>query len=149
MNAKARLDNPDVIPLALYQLGGVGRYIDIEDIFMKCYELAPERFAWRKYEVPNYKIAAKALSDFEDKHPGVLIRTPDGLQRQLSAEGVKWVRRRLPVLSKLISDAVRQPPSRRPSQRLLNEISNHELFASYRNDPRTEHRKHDVPYANI
>ena len=41
MNARAHFDNPDVIPLALYQLGGVGRYIDIEDIFMKCYELTP------------------------------------------------------------------------------------------------------------
>ena len=144
MTTKSRIDNPDIIPLALYELGGAGRFIDVEDLFMRCYEIAPERFGWRKYEMPNYKIVSKALQSFEEKYPDLLIKTSDGLQRQLSADGVKWIRRRLPVLMKLVSSELRDPPSRRPSQRLLNEISSHQLFISYKKDVSIDPSKYEV-----
>lgn len=144
MNAKIKLDNPDYIPIALYELGGVGKFVDIENLFMRCYELAPERFKWRNYEFPNYKILSKALRDFEERHSGLLIKTPDGLQRQLSAEGIKWVRRKLPVYEKLMSAEVREPPTRRPSQRILNDLSNNELFLKYKAGSRLAATKYEI-----
>lgn len=144
MTPSPRLDNPDFIPIALYQLGGAGRFVDIEDLFMHCYEMAPERFKWRKHDIPNYKILSKALRDFEDKHPDLLIRTPDGLQRQLSAEGVRWIERRLPVLNKLISADLRKAPTRRPSQRVLNEVSQNPLFLAYKSGASIEPSKYEV-----
>lgn len=126
-----RIDNPDIIPIALDDLGGAGRFVDVEDLFMRCYEIAPERFGWRKHKIPNYKILSKALRDFEEKHPDLLIKPPDGLKRQLSAEGIKWLRRRMPAYRKVLGSSRKPPPSRRPSQRILNELSRDPLFVSY------------------
>jgi hypothetical protein len=50
-----RIDNPDIVPLAVYELGGSGAFVDVEDVFLRCHEIAPERFRWRKYDIPNYK----------------------------------------------------------------------------------------------
>ena len=109
---KYKVDNPDIIPFAIYQLGGIGEYIDVEDMFVYCYKLAPERFGWRKHPFPNYKSLSKALRDFEGKHPKHLIKTPDGLSRQLSAEGLEWLKRRLPVLESVLRiPGTSHPPS--------------------------------------
>jgi hypothetical protein len=43
------LTNPQVASIAVYLLGGKSKYIDTEDVALKAFELAPERFAWRKY----------------------------------------------------------------------------------------------------
>ncbi|MGA3142279.1 MAG: hypothetical protein ABSF10_04460 [Verrucomicrobiota bacterium] len=48
--AKA-LSNHEIVTLAVYLLGGDSKRIDTEDIAVKANELAPGRFAWRKY--PN------------------------------------------------------------------------------------------------
>jgi len=130
---RLRIDNPDIIPIALDELGGAGRFVDVEDLFMRCYEIAPARFGWRKHKIPNYKILSKALRDFEEKYPDLLIKTPDGLKRQLSAEGIKWLRQKKPRYRKLLGSSVKPPPSRRPSQRILNELSENQLFVSYTN----------------
>jgi len=48
--AKA-LSNHEIVTLAVYLLGGDSKRIDTEDVAVKANELAPGRFAWRKY--PN------------------------------------------------------------------------------------------------
>src|SRR3990172_8256117 len=125
------IDNTDVIPAALHDLGGAGTFIDVEDLFMRCYELAPERFGWRKFDLPNYKILSKALRDFEGKYPSLLIKTPDGLCRQLSAEGVAWLPRKMPAYRKHLLTQDRHPPHRRPAQRLLNELGSSHFVVQY------------------
>lgn len=144
MSEKFKTDNPDFIPLALYHRGGAGRFVDVEDVFLSCHEMAPERFGWRKYPFPNYKILSKALRDFEEKHPEVLIKTQDGLSRQLSAEGVEWVRRRLPQYKRLVNGIGRSPATRRPGQRILNEIAGHRLVREFLNGSPPNLVKHEV-----
>ena len=85
MSQRPKVDNPELIPFAIYQLGGIGEFVDVEDIFVRCFDLAPERFGWRKYPYPNYKILSKALRDFEGSFPNYLIKNQDGLCRQPSA----------------------------------------------------------------
>src|SRR5260221_11218026 len=99
---KSRIDNPEIVPFALFQLNGAGEFVDVEDIFDRCYQLAPERFGWRKYPYPNYKILSKALRDIEGKDPSLLLKTPDGLKRQLSAKAIQWVRDRLPEFKEIL-----------------------------------------------
>ena len=45
------LSNYEIVTLAAYLLGGGSLTVDIEDIAIKANEIAPGRFAWRKY--PN------------------------------------------------------------------------------------------------
>jgi|SRR5579872_220195 len=123
----SKVDNPDLIALAVYELGGIGCFVDVEDIFVRCYEMAPERFGWRKYPYPNYKNVYHALQHFEENHLEVLLKTPDGLARQLSAEGIAYVRKRLRRYQEILKRPGANPPTRRPTERLLNEFSSHRL----------------------
>lgn len=43
------LSNVDIVTIALFQLGGSTSAIDIEDIAVYAFKLAPDRFSWRKY----------------------------------------------------------------------------------------------------
>jgi hypothetical protein len=138
------ISNTDIIPLALLDLGGAGKFIDVEDLFMRCYEISPERFGWRKYQYPNYKILYQALVDFDRKHPELIIRTPDGLSRQLSAEGVKWIEQRYSIFRKLLETPEKIPPTRRPNQRILNDISKHSHFRSYLSEGSIDLSKYQV-----
>ena len=84
MSQHPKVDNPDIVPFVIYQLGGIGEFVDVEDILVRCHELAPERFEWRKYPYPNYKILSKALPNFKGSFPTYLIKTQDGFCRQAS-----------------------------------------------------------------
>jgi len=141
---KTKISNTDFIPISLTELEGVGRFIDVEDIFIKCYELSPERFGWRKYKYPNYKILHKALTDFEEKYPTFIIKTPDGLSRQLTAEGVEWIKERLPIFRNLLETPELAAPRRRPNQRILNEIAVNILFNDFSTGKNPELNKFEV-----
>jgi hypothetical protein len=144
MTKKPRVDNTEIIPIALYELGGSGEFIDVEDIFVHCYKIAPERFRWRKHDLPNYKTLSKALRDFEGSHPSYLVKTADGLSRQLSAEGNAWVRLKLPLFDRVLRRPGANPPTRRRDQRLLNEFANSKLVQAFLEGGQTELVRHEV-----
>lgn len=144
MRQRSNVDNPHIIPFALYQLGGIGVFIDVEDVFDRCYRLSPERFGWRKYPYPNYKILSKALRDFEGKYPNYLIKTPDRLGRQLTAEGLEWLKQRLPELERLLLVPGINPPVRRPVQRMLNDLGNSTIVQQFLAGDKPDIRKHEV-----
>lgn len=139
-----KISNGDLIPIALYDLGGASKFIDVEDIFYKCYEYAPKRIKWRKFDIPNYKTAAKALQEFETKHPECLTKTPDGLSRKLTIEGIEWVEENLQKVKKLLAipDIVR--PTRRPQHRVLNNFNEHKLFQSFLKGNMPEFDKYSI-----
>jgi hypothetical protein len=141
---KPRIDNPDIIPLALYQLGGAGQFIDVEDMFLRCFELAPERFRWRKHVIANYKTLSKALRDFEGRHSHLLLKTEDGLSRQLSKEGIDWVNARLDLFQQVLSNPGVNPPTRRHEQKLLNEFAAHRLVAAFEKGSPEALQKYEV-----
>ncbi|MDH3746952.1 MAG: hypothetical protein OER97_02000 [Gammaproteobacteria bacterium] len=43
------LPQPYIVTMAVYLLDGGRQPVDSEDVAMKCHELAPGRFSWRKY----------------------------------------------------------------------------------------------------
>lgn len=47
--AGGELSNHEIVTVAVFLLGGERRTIDTEDIAMKANDIAPGRFAWRKY----------------------------------------------------------------------------------------------------
>jgi len=114
--------NSDVVAFALYEIGGAGRFVEIEDLFLKCYELAPRRFSWRTKSFPNYKTLYQALVDCERAHPEVLLKTKNGMGRQLSAAGVEWVLGRRRLVAKALAQSNEGMVANRPRQRMLNEF---------------------------
>jgi len=101
-----KANNQDVFIWALFLLGGSDREVDVEDIYLKCFELAPARFGWRtKPEIPDYKKLSKTLQTIEDKsHAGLVHKTNEYLRR-LSVSGVKWIETWKPILESSYSGA--------------------------------------------
>ncbi len=64
----------DYVIVALDNLGGATRPIDIEDIAMEAYRLAPHRFRWRRYpEQVDIAGVRDGLSDARKPESGVLV----------------------------------------------------------------------------
>jgi hypothetical protein len=126
--------NWEIFLWALGILGGADTFIDVEDVFIRCFDLAPKRFSWRsRPDLPDYKKCSKALRDAEAKGPHLLLKTQDGLRRQLTAEGQDWIKsneRRMVAL--LHSDLPVQEPRTRPRVRLLADVERSDLFQSWR-----------------
>jgi hypothetical protein len=58
---------PDNVAIAVYALrilGGATQFVHTEDVALKCFELVPERFSWRRY--PQYPDGAPARFALED-----------------------------------------------------------------------------------
>ena len=57
-------NNQDVFVWALYLLGGADQDVDVEAIYLKCFELAPARLAWRtRPDLPDYKKISTSLTN--------------------------------------------------------------------------------------
>jgi len=98
-------NNQDVFLWALYLLGGGDRDIDVEDIFLKSFELAPQRLSWRtRIDIPDYKKTSKALQSIEAKSHVGLIHHTGRYHRRLTAAGTKWVETYRQVFESIYAD---------------------------------------------
>jgi len=105
-------NNQEVFMLALYELSGATTSVDVEDIYMRAFEIAPARLAWRtRPELPDYKKISKALQAVEAKtHIGLVLKV-DEHHRRLTPEGVAWTERYMDVLKNLYGGNVPVEPS--------------------------------------
>jgi len=72
-------NNDDLLVWALHLLGGAERWVDVEELYLKAFELAPARLSWRtRPDLPDYKKCAKALQAVESpkgsNHHGLLAK---------------------------------------------------------------------------
>lgn len=101
-------NNTDVFIWALYLLGGASKQVDVEEIYLKAFELAPARMGWRtRPDLPNFKKTAKALQEIEAKSHVGLLQKLGANYRRLTPEGVKWVETYKEILSSTYSSADR------------------------------------------
>lgn len=136
MNPMEEIPNWNVFLWALYELGGADDYVDIEEIFLKCFELAPQRLSWRtRPDLPDYKKCAKALQEAEARRPNLLVKTGDSFGRQLSVHGQTWIRENAKRLrAQLKQGRVVQEPKRRPRSRMLTEAEQASAFGEWRDE---------------
>jgi hypothetical protein len=144
MPADVLRSNARIFAYALYRLQGSGQYVHVEDIYVECWRLSPSRFGWRKYPYPNYKTTAKALQTFEAANSDLIIKSPDGLGRQLTAPGVAWVRQRLGDFQRLASGETRAPAAKRASSRAVAQLTRHPTVRAFIAGKEPELRKVDV-----
>jgi hypothetical protein len=132
-------NNQDVFVWALYLLGGADKDVDVEEIYLKCFELAPARLGWRTHpEIPDYKKTSKALQSIEaTTHVGLLHR-PHKYSRRLTLEGVKWVEAYKAILEKNYSKAtVLASKSTNQHERKRHELKKSDAWAKFLIDPST------------
>ena len=132
-------NNQDVFVWALYLLGGADKDVDVEEIYLKCFELAPARLGWRTHpEIPDYKKTSKALQSIEaTTHVGLLHR-PHKYSRRLTLEGIKWVEAYKEILEKNYSKAIVQASkTTNQHERKRHELKKSDAWAKFLMDPST------------
>jgi hypothetical protein len=129
-------NNSDLLVWACYQCGGFDRWIDVEELYLRAFELAPKRLAWRTREdLPDYKKCAKALQELEDPkrsdHLGLIAKQTQYL-RKLTLAGKEWCEKYHDALTALYGGGiVPASPSQDPS-RLIRHVQSTAAFASFK-----------------
>jgi hypothetical protein len=81
----------EVVTLAVFLLGGDQRAIDTEDIAVRAHQLAPGRFAWRKYpDQINLELVRVYLSDAKKSDKGEMLIGSGRTGWRLTQRGLKW-----------------------------------------------------------
>ena len=124
--------NTDVFLWSLYELGGDEEFVDVEDVFLRSFELAPQRLGWRtRPELPDLKKCSKGMRDAEKRTPKLLVKNgPDA--RQLTVEGQQWIEANFDRLVESLGD-VRpvQAPKARNTSRVLAALDHSDLVAAF------------------
>lgn len=130
-------NNQDVFLWALYVLGGSDRDIDVEDIYLKCFEMAPARLAWRTQpQLPDYKKTSKALQSVEATTHTGLIHRPHQYSRRLTIEGIRWVEAYKEILERVYSKhSVAASTNTNMYERTRHSIKESSSWHVFQNDP--------------
>ncbi len=126
-------NNTDVFVWALYLLGGGQGQVDVEDIYLKTFEIAPARFGWRtRPDLPNFKKTAKALQEVEAKsHVGLLMSLGQN-HRRLTQAGVTWIETYKPILENNYHGAVPvKAPTNSDFARAMRELKDNDIWAGW------------------
>ena len=129
-----RLPNHHVAVLALYLLGGAASRVNAEDVAVKCFELAPQRFCWRKYsQYPSEIRARDALNDAKKVKYGRLASGESKLDWTLTPAGVSWCKDYLEAseYEDRLTGATKLTLAER---RQLTELERHPQFARYQGE---------------
>jgi hypothetical protein len=83
--ASVKHNNEDLFIWALELAGGRDGYVDVEDVYFKCFELAPRRFAWRtRSHLPDISKLQYARRDAIKRQKRQGVRLVDALEVDLS-----------------------------------------------------------------
>lgn len=130
-------NNQDALVFALYLLGGADKDVDVEDMFLKCHELAPARLSWRtRPDIPDYKKVSKALQSVEaSTHVGLFHHT-NQYARRLTLNGTRWVETYLSILERVYSKApVQASKNTNMHERKRQEIKNSQVWILFKESP--------------
>jgi hypothetical protein len=127
-----QVTNPEVFVWALYDLDGANNFVDVEDIFLRAFKIAPLRFAWRTQPgIPDLKRCSKALQEAEAWSPKLFVKKGPEM-RKLTVEGQQWIEENFDRLADVLgSDAVVQAPRLRLPSRLIAQALQSSLYADW------------------
>lgn len=134
--------NSDVFLWALYELDGGDEFVDVEEVFIRAFELAPLRLSWRtRPDLPDLKKCSKALRDAEGREPRLLVKKGPEMRR-LTVEGQQWIEENFDRLAEALggSRPVRAPRTRTPS-RLIGQALRSPVFTTWRETGRVTNEK--------
>lgn len=130
-------NNQDALVYALYLLGGSDRDVDVEDMFLKCHELAPARLSWRtRPDLPDYKKVSKALQSVEASTHVGLFHHSNQYARRLTLDGNRWVETYISILERVYSKApVQASKNTNMHERKRHEIKNSPVWVLFKESP--------------
>lgn len=128
-------NNADLMVWACYVAGGYERWIDVEDLYLKAFELGPTRLGWRtRPDLPDYKKCAKALQEVEDPkrsdHLGLFLKQ-GRYTRKLSDDGLKWCESYKSLLEGLYGGGFVPSQSGSEMARVISNVENSDAFKAF------------------
>jgi hypothetical protein len=119
-----------VVVYVLALLGGKFQFVHTEDIALKCFELVPDRFSWRKYpRYPDGEPARSALFDAAKEKYGCLVVGDNRTKGwKLTDKGVEYASRVAEEIEKLVGKGGRRA---NVDRRGFGDIENHPAYARY------------------
>ena len=118
----------EYVLVALLRLGGDATMVDLEDVTVEAYRLAPDRFRWRRHDYPNLEFVRVATSGSNKAAARLVLR--EGRGRMLTAEGAARAREAAAELD--AAPAARDDTLRRKDLADLARMENHPAFAAWR-----------------
>ena len=127
----SRLPNFRIALLALWDIGGATSPQHPEDVAVKCFELAPNRFCWRRYpQYPHLETAAMALRNAKRSKNGALVSGSNRIGWLLATSGVDWVQEAQHFLSS--AERMRSRTAlRREDVSELDALRSHQAFSAW------------------
>ena len=126
----SRASNSELFVWALYLLGGAERDVDVEEIYLKCFEIAPARLGWRtKPQIPDYKKTSKALQSVEAETK--FIFKTHRYARRLTSKGLQWVQKNSDKLQNTYGNQKVKPAATNQYLQKSNFIKNHPIWKEY------------------
>src|SRR2546423_14831854 len=87
----SKLSNWELVTLACYRIGGVGKLIHTEDVALEAFRLAPNRFSWKKHvEYPDLDIVRVSLTDAAKSKYGALVSGSKDSGWSVTRSGITW-----------------------------------------------------------
>ena len=128
-------NNADLLIWAMYLLEGNEKWIDVEDLYLKAFELAPARLSWRtKTDIPDYKKCAKALQEIEDpsKRWHLNVFAKDGsYKRRLTRDGYQWCRDNQDLLKGLYQGDIVPSAKGQDDERKIRSLTRSEAYQEW------------------
>jgi len=128
-------NNQDLFVWSLFLLNGGSEWVDVETIYLKAFELAPERLSWRtRRDIPDYKKCSKALQSVEaagKNHEGMLVKKSEH-ERKLSTDGLQWCTTYADHLRSLYQGERVQSQAVNPARRRVRDVERFEPFGVFR-----------------
>lgn len=122
--------NVSVAVYALQLLGGALRFVHTEDVALKCFEMLPDRFSWRKYpQYPDTEPARSALFDAaKEKHGRLVVGDNRAKGWKLTESGVQYARAVEPEIEELVE---RPGKTVNVDRRGFGDIEDHRSYMNY------------------
>ena len=135
-------NNPELLIWCLFLLGGADKFVDVEDLFMKAFELAPARLSWRtRPEIPDYKKCAISLYEIEDPKRSAFtdsILKNGAYQRKLSIAGSNWCETYSSHFAKLYSLGIVPSAAIQDDGRIIRSIESSTIYVNFLKNPQIE-----------
>ncbi len=86
------ITHPKFLTWVVSLLGGAEKRVDTEDIAVRAFQLAPQRFGWRKYpQHINLELIRVYLSDAKKREHGQLLAGSGKTGWSLTRKGLDWL----------------------------------------------------------
>lgn len=131
--------------VALLQAGGAEELIDIEDLAVAAYNLAPHLFRWRRYpEYPSAELTRMAIRHAETAaEQPLFVKGPGGRSRRFTAHGLTRAREAEVRLQIGVSDGS-MVPLRRPASRDIARMEKHPALGRWRTEGIAKVTRYDL-----